>query len=91
MIAPDSTPGRLSPTSVIIGSTLLRNRCLVTICQSGRPLARAVATNSALKFFDWAYKNGGKMAADLDYVPLPDALVAQVRATWKAQIQGAAF
>ena len=28
------------------------------------------------------------MAADLDYVPLPDALIKQVRATWKARIQG---
>jgi phosphate transport system substrate-binding protein len=46
------------------------------------------ATSSALKFFDWAYKNGGKMAADLDYVPLPEQLVQQVRATWKAQIKG---
>jgi phosphate transport system substrate-binding protein len=49
----------------------------------------AAATNEALKFFDWAYKNGGKMAAELDYVPLPDALIKQVRATWKAQIKGA--
>jgi phosphate transport system substrate-binding protein len=48
----------------------------------------AAATSSALKFFDWAYKNGGKMAAELDYVPLPDALIKQVRATWKSQIQG---
>ncbi len=51
----------------------------------------AVATSSALKFFDWAYKNGGKMAAELDYVPLPDALVQQVRATWKSQIKGVTF
>jgi phosphate transport system substrate-binding protein len=48
----------------------------------------AVATNAALKFFDWAYKNGGKMASDLDYVPLPDSLIKQVRGTWKAQIKG---
>lgn len=47
------------------------------------------ATNEALKFFDWAYKNGGKMAAELDYVPLPDSLIKQVRATWKSQIKGA--
>jgi phosphate transport system substrate-binding protein len=47
-----------------------------------------VATAAALKFFDWAYRNGGKMAADLDYVPLPDALIKQIRATWKAQIKG---
>ena len=48
----------------------------------------AVATGTALKFFDWAYRNGGKMAADLDYVPLPDSLIAQVRATWKSDIKG---
>jgi phosphate transport system substrate-binding protein len=46
------------------------------------------ATGAALKFFDWAYRNGAKMAADLDYVPLPDNLISQVRATWKSQIKG---
>jgi len=46
------------------------------------------ATAAALKFFDWAYRNGAKMAADLDYVPLPDSLINQVRATWKSQIKG---
>jgi phosphate transport system substrate-binding protein len=46
------------------------------------------ATTAALKFFDWAYKNGGKMASDLDYVPLPESLIKQVRGTWKAQIKG---
>ncbi|MDQ4134916.1 MAG: phosphate ABC transporter substrate-binding protein PstS [Pseudomonadota bacterium] len=35
-----------------------------------------------LKFFDWAYKNGDKLAADLDYVPLPDNVVEQVRKSW---------
>jgi len=47
-----------------------------------------VATGEALKFFDWAYKNGGQMAAELDYVPLPASLIKQVRATWKAEIKG---
>jgi phosphate transport system substrate-binding protein len=46
------------------------------------------ATAAALKFFDWAYKSGGKMAAELDYVPLPESLIEQVRATWKSQIKG---
>ena len=32
----------------------------------------ANAANS-LKFFDWAYANGDKMADDLEYVPLPAA------------------
>ena len=35
-----------------------------------------------LKFFDWSYKNGGKLAADLDYVPLPESLVKQINASW---------
>ena len=37
---------------------------------------------ASLKFFDWAFANGDKMAADLDYVPMPDAVKAQVRKTW---------
>lgn len=35
-----------------------------------------------LKFFDWAYKNGAKMAEDLDYVALPDTLVKAIAASW---------
>ena len=46
------------------------------------------ATGAALKFFDWAYRNGAKMAADLNYVPLPDSLIKQVRTTWKDEIRG---
>jgi phosphate transport system substrate-binding protein len=46
----------------------------------------AAAVNEALKFFAWAYKDGATMAADLDYVPLPAALIAQVQKTWVAQI-----
>ena len=36
-------------------------------------------SSEALKFFDWAFKNGQKAAVDLDYVPLPDALTQQIR------------
>ncbi len=46
------------------------------------------ATTEALKFFNWAYKSGSQMASELDYVPLPDSLIKQVRATWKAEIKG---
>ena len=42
---------------------------------------------SALKFFDWAYSQGGKMAEDLDYVPLPKNVVDSIRAMWAAQIK----
>jgi phosphate transport system substrate-binding protein len=40
----------------------------------------------ALKFFAWAYQDGGAMASELDYVPLPAPLVAQVKKTWATQI-----
>ncbi len=42
-----------------------------------------------LKFFDWSFKNGKKMAQDLDYVPLPDALTKQIAETWKTQVKDA--
>jgi len=37
---------------------------------------------SSLKFFDWAYNSGDKMASDLEYVALPDPLKALVRKQW---------
>jgi phosphate transport system substrate-binding protein len=40
------------------------------------------AVKDALKFFDWAYTNGDKAAEELDYVPLPDSVVAQVKKSW---------
>lgn len=43
---------------------------------------------SALKFFDWAYANGGGMAADLDYVPLPANVIKQVQKTWATSLKG---
>jgi phosphate transport system substrate-binding protein len=46
----------------------------------------AVAVGEALKFFAWAYKDGGAMAAELDYVPLPASLISQVKATWTSSI-----
>ena len=41
----------------------------------------------ALKFFDWAYKNGAQMAIDLDYVPMPESVVSMVQKTWSQSIQ----
>ena len=36
----------------------------------------------ALKFFDWAYKNGKDQAKALDYVAIPDAVVALIEKSW---------
>jgi phosphate transport system substrate-binding protein len=38
---------------------------------------------ASLKFFDWAYANGDKAAADLDYVALPDSLKSMIRKQWE--------
>lgn len=35
-----------------------------------------------VKFFDWAFTNGDKLALELDYVPLPDKVKTQIRADW---------
>ena len=40
-----------------------------------------------LKFFDWAFKNGKGMAAELDFVPLPDSLTADIRSKVWSQIK----
>jgi phosphate transport system substrate-binding protein len=36
-----------------------------------------------LKFFDWAFAGGQKMADELDYVPMPDPVVKVIKAEWK--------
>ncbi|TAL52968.1 phosphate ABC transporter substrate-binding protein PstS [Pandoraea sp.] len=40
-----------------------------------------------LKFFDWSFKNGLKMASDLDYIPLPESVINQIRQAWKKSIK----
>jgi phosphate transport system substrate-binding protein len=42
---------------------------------------------NALKFFEWAYNNGDKMADDLDYVPLPDSVKTLVRNQWESSLK----
>lgn len=42
---------------------------------------------TALKFFDWAYKNGRTMASELDYVAMPDKVVNLVESAWTANIK----
>jgi phosphate transport system substrate-binding protein len=47
------------------------------------------AANEALKFFAWAYSKGGKMAEELDYIPMPAAVVTSVEKVWTDQIKDA--
>ena len=39
-----------------------------------------------LKFFDWSFKSGKQMAAELDYVALPDSLTNEIRSKVWSQI-----
>ena len=47
------------------------------------------AAAEALKFFDWAFKNGAKAAEELDYIPMPDNVVGMIRKTWASDIKSA--
>lgn len=54
-----------------------------------RTQADALTGRAVLKFFDWAFKNGSTMASELDYVPMPPAVVKQIQDTWKTQLKDA--
>src|SRR5690349_6674995 len=49
--------------------------------------ADAASTGEALKFFAWAYSKGAAMATGLDYVPMPDNVVADVQKMWASEIK----
>ncbi len=48
------------------------------------------AAGEALKFFAWAYSKGDKMAEDLDFVPMPTAVVGSIEKMWAANIKNQA-
>ena len=45
------------------------------------------SSQEAIKFFRWAFKNGGKQAEELDYIPMPDSVVKQIEKTWAADVK----
>ena len=47
----------------------------------------AAVAGEALKFFDWAFKNGAKEAESLDYIPMPDNVIGMIRKTWASEIK----
>ena len=47
----------------------------------------AAAAAEALKFFAWAYAKGGKMAEELDFVPMPASVVSAVQGVWAKEIK----
>ncbi len=51
--------------------------------------ADAEKGKEVLKFFDWSFKHGAAMAAELDYVPMPAPVVKLVQDAWKAELKDA--
>jgi phosphate transport system substrate-binding protein len=49
--------------------------------------AKPDRAKEVLRFFDWAFRDGGPMAEQLDYVPMPQMVVKAVEDSWK-QIVG---
>src|ERR1700761_1951663 len=45
------------------------------------------ASAEAIKFFKWSFEKGGKMAEELDYIPMPDNVVKMIEKTWSADIK----
>jgi phosphate transport system substrate-binding protein len=48
-----------------------------------RKQAKPEIAREVLSFFNWAYHNGGKLAEELDYVPMPAAVISAVEQSWK--------
>lgn len=71
-------PGRA--TWPIVGATFI----LMHRVQHDPELAR-----ETLRFFDWCYREGGRFAEQLDYVPLPDDLIRHIRLAWRARLRTA--
>jgi len=46
------------------------------------------AAREVLKFFDWGYTQGDKMAESLDYVPMPDTIVKLIQKHWSTNMKG---
>lgn len=45
------------------------------------------SATAVLKFFDWAYAHGDKLAAELDYITLPASVKTLIHDAWKNQIK----
>jgi len=56
------------------------------ILMYGEPADKA-ASMEAIKFFDWAFAKGDKMAEELDYIPMPAAVTGLIRKTWADSIK----
>ena len=45
------------------------------------------ASQEAIKFFKFSFDKGDKMAEELDYIPMPDAVIKLIEKTWSSEIK----
>lgn len=50
---------------------------------------KPASTKGVLDFFAWAFIQGQEAASELDYVPLPEAVVQQIKTKWQSEIKDA--
>ena len=50
--------------------------------------ADVLTGRAILKFFDWSFKNGGKMSEELEYVHLPPSVIKLVQDNWRRDFKG---
>jgi phosphate transport system substrate-binding protein len=51
------------------------------------PADKVEASRNTMRFFDWAFRNGGEIASRLEYIPLPAAAHDLVRAAWRERVR----
>jgi phosphate transport system substrate-binding protein len=54
------------------------------------PADKTAGSRNTIRFFDWAFRNGGEAATRLEYIPLPTTVHNAIRAAWTAQVKGPA-
>ena len=56
------------------------------LLQKNREEKDRAKAQAALKFFDWCFTHGDALAKELNYVPMPDSVVALVKARWAEEL-----
>lgn len=51
--------------------------------------ADAAKGAEVLRFFEWALKNGQKLASDMDYVPIPAPVIKLIEDAWRKDVKNA--
>ena len=79
--------GERFPREFIRALGLVKKACAMVNLELGLLPADKAAAKEAIKFFKWSFEKGGKMAEELDYIPMPESVVKLIEKTWSADIK----